>query len=150
MIELTTTWNENKGRTQIKRMLRKTKKIMDEVFREMILTGEQMRNGMIRNMVGTSRAPWSTTSGGATHFPSLPGHPPAIDTGQLVRSLASIPRKGTNRREVEIGSRKGAPYSVFLESGTPNMKQRPFLGPLWLIQRRVLEAKIIGSVRRNI
>lgn len=69
----------------------------------------------------------------ARHFPSMPFNPPAIDSGQLVRSI--MWKADGNKVEVGvIGGTKamgkdGKSYAIHLEFGTKFMEKRPFLKP---------------------
>lgn len=60
------------------------------------------------------------------HRASSPGWPPAVDTGDLLRSIIVDARWA----EVEVGSIITNPaYPKFLEEGTRNMDARPWLWP---------------------
>lgn len=59
-----------------------------------------------------------------THRASAKGEAPATDTGALV---SSITQEKTGKAEAITGSR--IVYSKFLEFGTQNMDERPFLKP---------------------
>ena len=99
------------------------KQIQDVLF----VGGNDMRNTIITSMTHTKRNPVdrSVKRGNKRHWPSAPGHPPAIDTGELRRSIMFDVR-GT---ELEVGSYAGAPYAKYLEEGTRKMAARPFLEP---------------------
>lgn len=64
--------------------------------------------------------------GGVTHTASLPGDPPAPDTGALRRSIGF---QITGPGRVGVGVEAGAPYWRFLEFGTRFIEPRPFLRP---------------------
>lgn len=105
----------------------KPKEINDVLYR----AGNNMRNYIITEMRNTERAPWSyrKTKSGKRHHPSMPGHYPAIDTGEGVRSVAfdtSVNAKGV---ALEIGSNAGAPYLEHLETRKDRSKRRPWLDP---------------------
>lgn len=60
------------------------------------------------------------------HRASVPGYPPAPDTGALLRSIIMDAR----HTEVEVGSIiTNPPYPKWLEEGTKRMEARPWLGP---------------------
>jgi len=74
--------------------------------------------------------------GKKTHIASSPGNPPAIDSGELLRSIMFDVRK----MEIEVGVEGGAPYAEYLETGTFKVtaesitpteliESRPFLNP---------------------
>ncbi len=69
--------------------------------------------------------------GNKTHQASASGEAPAVDTGQLLRTILFEVKNNT----LEVGSAGGAPYSQWLEDGTKSkdgsvkMKARPFLQP---------------------
>jgi len=64
--------------------------------------------------------------GNIIHVASAPGSPPNTDTGNLVKNI-TIERE--NDLSYNVGSRKGAPYGLYLEFGTRNIKARPWLSP---------------------
>ena len=59
-----------------------------------------------------------------THRASAKGEPPATDTGRLA---SSITQERTGHAEAEVGST--VKYSKFLEFGTRDMDERPWLRP---------------------
>ena len=68
----------------------------------------------------------------ARHYVSMPGNPPAVDTGQLVRSI--LWRLNPPGNEIEVGAiggtgKGGKSYATYLEYGTKHMAERPFLKP---------------------
>lgn len=60
-----------------------------------------------------------------THTASSPNNPPATDTGNLKRNLRWETVAGQFTGKVI----SGADYSTYLEFGTVNMEQRPFMRP---------------------
>lgn len=66
---------------------------------------------------------------------SGPGEPPAIRSGELLRSIGQPQFPTLNVGRLVIG----APHARFLERGTPRMAARPFIRPavrLMLLRRR--------------
>lgn len=61
------------------------------------------------------------------HSASTEGNPPNTDTGNLVRNIRVEKIKGG----YDVGSRKGAPYGMWLEFGTSKMGARPWLTPAY-------------------
>jgi len=78
---------------------------------------------------------------GKNHVPSLPGHPPNEDSGQL-RSGVRVTQPAPLRVRVEAT----APYSAALEFGTSKMAARPFMGPAARAKRK----EVVASVTRAI
>jgi len=103
--------------------------VPDAVVRAMALGANDIRNTVILSMRGTPKTGRHYRRGksGKSHIASSSGNAPAIDYGELVRSIAFDVRP--TQMEVEVGSVGGAPYSIFLEEGTKKMEARPFLGP---------------------
>jgi hypothetical protein len=76
--------------------------------------------------------PYGESRRRARHYSSMPGNPPAIDTGQLVRSIMWKVNPPGN--EIEVGAiggtvKGGISYARHLEFGTKHMAERPFLKP---------------------
>jgi len=75
--------------------------------------------------IGTGRV--YSKGKGKIHIASMPGEPPAIDTGNLRASIQSkVQVRGINVLG-EVGS--DMPYSLYLELGTKTMTKRPYLMP---------------------
>lgn len=73
--------------------------------------GLEVRNNIIEAMRNTQKRPAKGEDKKA-HRPSMPGHPPAIDSGRLVNSFEILSRKST----VEVGT--NVIYAKFLQKGT--------------------------------
>jgi len=112
-----------------------TKELEDIHFR-LVQGANKIRSHMIRGMQNTPKSGLKYRRGGKWHIASSPGNPPAIDSGELIRSL--VMDKGLDF--VEVGSKSGAPHAVFLEGGTgitssrsggtaANILARPFMAP---------------------
>jgi len=97
----------------------------DALFKIFVAGANALRNRSIKSMQSTNRASWFYKRGGKAHYPSAPGNPPAIDTGDLIKSLIVDVRKDA----VEFGATDAAPHGALLEKGTKRMKARPWLQP---------------------
>ena len=114
--------------------------------------GNEMRNYIITSMRNTPRSAAFYRKGvnrSILHKPSMPGGFPAIDTGELVRSIMY----DVGKFSLEIGSLGGGVYGKYLEEGTKNMAARPWLEPTadkfgdYILDKlREEYAKSIGSV----
>ena len=126
------------------------KQIFDDVFQEMLDTGKIVVSDIRKSMRRTPRASWSyARGGGRRHSPSKPFHPPAIDSKRLYKSLVVRGRRGNRFVNVEFGSRKGAPYAVYLEEGTRSMKKRPFLFPAWQVNRHPFKRRVSSIIAKR-
>lgn len=89
----------------------------------------KIKNDIIKSMQNTKRRHFAYTvkRGGKEHWPSAPNNPPAIDSGDLLKSIQIDVRD----MEVEIGSDiTKPPYPLYLEFGTKKrMTKRPWLNP---------------------
>lgn len=65
---------------------------------------------------------------GGSYQASAPGQPPAIRTGNLLRSI-SQPKVGKSGHFLVGVLEIAAPYTGFLEHGTSRMSPRPFIAP---------------------
>ena len=104
-------------------------KVYDDIFQEIWWGAQDIRNTILRSMYDTPKTGHSYRRGKKPnvkfHIASSPGHPPAVDSGELAKSITAEAR----RDAIEVGAEIGAPYAKFLEEGTPKMKKRPFLKP---------------------
>ena len=104
--------------------------VPDEITRELAIGANDIRTTILKSMQSTDRAPWfywrGKKPGRKKHYPSAPGAAPAIDSGDLLKSIMFDVRD----MEVEVGSIiTDPPYPTYLEDGTKKMKARPWLGP---------------------
>ena len=79
---------------------------------ELNAIGLDVRNNIMTNMKKTKKARRKKGEDKKNHKASLPGNPPAIDSGRLVNSFEILSRK----RSVEIGT--NVIYAKWLEFGT--------------------------------
>jgi len=103
------------------------------------------RNEIIRKMRDTPRRADSSskrTAAGLRHRPSRPGHPPAIDSGNLIGSM----RVGRIRGGAQYVI-KGAKYAPILEAGASsiNLAARPVYG----VTLRAMQSDITRSAFRT-
>lgn len=64
------------------------------------------------------------------HYPSLPGNPPAPDSGDLRKSIHWESERNGDVVLARVGSgMSDEKYPIYLEYGTSKMKPRPWLGP---------------------
>jgi hypothetical protein len=136
--------------------LKKLNKDLEKISKNLALAAVEVNPGIlqelttgamdIRNTVITSMMSGNKTGhlyrrgkGGKMHRASAPGEAPAVDFGELARSIVFEVRSPL---EVEVGSKGGAPYAPFLEFGVKDFDEgtededslwrlapRPFLGP---------------------
>lgn len=86
----------------------------------------RIRNYIILSMRNTERAGHYYIRGRKKHYPSKEGSAPAIDSGNLLKSI----QFDANNYEMTIGSViDRPPYPKWLEEGTKRMKKRPWLAP---------------------
>lgn len=101
-----------------------------------------------RSMQNTGKAHWFyLRPNGAIHWPSAPGHPPAIDSGRLISSI--VFDSGDGRLEIGSEDKGGvvAQYAVYLEEGTDKMKARPFIQKVADWMEGVIEERLLIVVR---
>lgn len=88
----------------------------------------------------------SKTYGKKGHHPSLPGNPPAVDTGTLRRSVTY--QVDENELVGYVGSNlKNPPYGAYLEFGTSRMKPRPWLKPATEKSMEKIKEIMAGAVK---
>jgi hypothetical protein len=115
-----------------KSLIEKHKTIPRAIERAMVIEGNNLRNYIITSMRNTNRLLTSVTKGynkkkKIVHHPSAPGFPPAIDTGELIRSILY----DVKELELRVGTFGGAPYGVALEDpkNTRKSGRRKWLKP---------------------
>jgi len=98
---------------------------LNQIHFRLVEGANNIRNKMIHLMQHTPKTGKKYKRGKKWHIASSPGNAPAVDKGQLIRSIVMEARKD----EIEVGVKSGAPYGKWLEQGTPKMGARPFLKP---------------------
>lgn len=130
---------------ELKRLKATPKAIEKAIKDELITTAVFIRNHIIKSMRKTPRITrpkrnsmtggqsgnYNWMSGGKMHIPSSPGYAPAVDTGDLIKSI----KMDVRQNEVEVGSNltgEEGGYPIFLEFGTKFMEARPYLEPAFI------------------
>lgn len=103
---------------------------------------KSMKETMTWTMVG-----YGGHRGGHIHYPSIPGSPPAIDTGRLVQSITHRVENAFTPTGY-VGTK--VDYGKFLETGTSVMAPRPWLGPALEKNREKIKEMLGQSVEGKI
>lgn len=135
-----------KGMEKINRMMDKaSRNIERDVEKEFRRTAIIYMNNVKMAMKKTPRMTTRsyTANRSKPHRPSMPGHPPAIDTGNLLNSIQI--RNISYGAEVYVW---GAPYAKFLEEGTDRMEARP----VWEneLQKIDVKKRILDVIDRSL
>lgn len=77
---------------------------------------------------------------------SVPGAPPAIQTGNLVGAIDFDDSKLDSKLRIEVGVTALAPYGVYLEHGTPRVAARPFIEPAAESMQEELDAAVDAMI----
>jgi len=116
----------NKKLDEVGKKIQKTvAEIPDVVTQELAIGANDIRNTIIASMQRGKKTGHPYRRGNKIHIASAPGEAPAVDYGELLRSIMFDVR----HMEVEVGNEAGAPYGVFLEKGTEHIEPRPWLEP---------------------
>jgi phage gpG-like protein len=131
-------------------------KSLDAIHFRLVEGGNRIRNKMIYLMQRTPKSGLKYRRGKAPnikwHIASSPGNAPAVDSGELRRSITMF--AGTDY--VEVGVKSGAPYAPALEFGTDkagkkkNVKilPRPFLTPATKAEIPRIQRRIVDDLTR--
>lgn len=111
------------------------KRIKTEVGDTLLTGANDTRNDIIKSMRNTPRLKrqWTNWPNEARekrrHYPSKPGHPPAIDKGDMVKSI----QFDSYDYKFIIGSTQlDPPYPEWLEDPTENAPKAPYEARPWL------------------
>lgn len=111
----------------------------EEVFKTAVDTANISRKSIQRGIkTGTTYQKYNPRR---THRASSAGQPPATDTGRLV---SSITQERTGKAEAEVGST--VKYSKFLEFGTRDMDERPWLRPALKKAGKAFEERVYDKL----
>lgn len=123
--------NLNRSLGQVSRRLRESGAgLTNDIDIVLFKGGNKIRTTMIESMVSGRRKQGPSgllypRGPGKFHIASASGEAPAVDSGELLRSLLFE----VQNNKLETGVAGGAPYADDLELGTRNMDARPFLEP---------------------
>ena len=115
---------------------------LDKIHYRLVEGANNIRNNMINRMRRTPKTGRKYKRGKRWHIASSEGNAPAVDSGQLLRSLVMDVRQD----EVEVGAKSGAPYAVYLED--PEILNRRFLNPAFEEEVPRIERKILLDLER--
>ena len=100
--------------------------ISDDITKRLAIGMIDIRNTIILSMRNTPKTGKHYKKGKKTHIASSPGNPPAIDSGDMIKSIIFDVRE----MEAEVGSVINVPpYPRYLEESTEKMEARPWLSP---------------------
>lgn len=110
--------------------------IQGELEKTIKLCCQKVRSDIQDSMAKTPRdttKTYYTNNKTKGHNPSLPGNPPAPDTGNLRNSIRyEVYGSGTEVYGIIGTTQKNPPYGTYLEYGTSKMAPRPWLRPAML------------------
>lgn len=110
-----------------------------------------IQNDMAHTPRNTSKS-YFTNNKSIAHHPSLPGNPPAPDTGNLRNSIR-YEIHAENSKEVYgmVGStQKDPPYGTYLEYGTTHIAPRPWLRPAMIKNESFIRKSLADAVKRTL
>ena len=115
------------------------------VNKALFLEFNAVRNYIITSMRNTKRSEKSYKRKSVEHHPSLPGNPPAIDTGDLVKAILY----DIYNMEARVGLVGGAPHGVFLET-KEGAGRREWLKPAVEANKEKIIKKIQAAIKKQL
>ena len=107
--------------------------IEDNMSKSIKLCCDKVRSDIQESMAKTERdmsKTYFTNNKTKAHHPSLPGNPPAPDTGNLRNSIRyEVHNEGKKVYGIVGSTQKDPDYAVYTEYGTTKMAPRPWLRP---------------------
>ena len=126
--------------------------LRNEIAKSLELCSQKVRSDIQSSMAHTERnmeVSYFTNNKTKAHHPSMPGNPPAPDTGNLRNSIRYEITAGTTESYAIIGTtQKDPPYGEYLEYGTKKMKPRPWLRPAMKNNEEWIRKTIVNAVIR--
>lgn len=124
----------NKDIENFKKYLSQITPGLEEKLKDTIgLCCQKVRSDIQTSMAQTPRntsVTYYTNNKTKGHHPSLPGNPPAPDTGNLRNSIRyEVNGSGKSVYGIVGTTQKDPPYGAYLEYGTSRMAPRPWLKP---------------------
>ena len=125
--------------------------IEDNMNKSIKLCCEKVRSDIQESMAKTERdmsKTYFTNNKTKAHHPSLPGNPPAPDTGNLRESIRyEVHGEGSEIYGVVGSTQKDPDYAVFTEYGTNKMAPRPWLRPAMRDNNEFIRSNIAKAVK---
>ena len=127
--------------------------INGELEKTIALCCDKVRSDIQYSMGHTQRdmtKSYYTNNNTKAHHPSLPGNPPARDTGRLNDSISwEIHNEGKEVYGVVGSTQKDPDYAVYTEYGTTRMAPRPWLRPAMEKNNEWIRKSIANAVART-
>lgn len=115
---------------------------------------EKVRDDIQFNMAHTPRdmsKTYYSNNKTKAHHPSLPGNPPAPDSGNLRDSIRyEIEKTGNTVYGIVGTTQKDPPYGEYTEYGTSKMAPRPWLRPAMISNNEFIRTSISKSVEKGL
>ena len=128
--------------------------IEDNMNKSIKLCCEKVRSDIQESMAKTERdmsKTYFTNNKTKAHHPSLPGNPPAPDTGNLRNSIRyEVHSEGSEIYGVVGSTQKDPDYAVFTEYGTNKMAPRPWLRPAMQKNNEWIRKSIANAVANTL
>ena len=128
--------------------------IEDNMSKSIKLCCDKVRSDIQESMAKTERdmsKTYFTNNKTKAHHPSLPGNPPAPDTGNLRNSIRyEVHSEGSEIYGVVGSTQKDPDYAVFTEYGTNKMAPRPWLRPAMQKNNEWIRKSIANAVANTL
>lgn len=130
--------------------------ITDNIERAIELCGEKIRSDIQYDMAHTPlnmERNYYSNNKTIPHHPSLPGNPPAPDTGNLRESIRyEVNKNGEEVYGIVGSSQKDADYGLYLEYGTSDgrIAPRPWLRPAMRKNNDFIKSTMAKAVQKTL
>ena len=128
--------------------------VEEETTKAIELCCQKVRSDIQESMAKTERnmdKSYYTHNKKIPHHPSLPGNPPAPDTGNLRKSINyEIYAEPRSPYGVVGTTQKDPPYGEYMEYGTSKVAPRPWLRPAMKKNNEWIREAITKSVARGL
>lgn len=150
------TWTEPFDRLSRRLQQKLQRDAFNDMFDALIDGGLNIRNNAIKGMQNsppdTSKRTKVRNTGTRAqrfHNPSFAGNPPRPVSGGRGGLMGSIIiDEDTRKFEVRVGSIiTDPPYPAFLEDGTGRMEARPWIGPPYEAEKKIIERDVTKALK---
>lgn len=128
--------------------------VEEETTKAIELCCQKVRSDIQESMTKTERnmnKSYYTHNKTKPHYPSLPGNPPAPDTGNLRNSIRyEVHAEPRSPYGVVGTTQKDPPYGQYLEYGTSKVAPRPWLRPAMEKNNEWIRKSIAKAVVRGL
>ena len=118
------------------------------IANEINVAGTELQKIIRKDMKETPKTGRTYKRGEKTHTASSAGNAPAVDTGELIKSIQIFTKAIPSRLFAEVGS--DTAQGKWMEYGTSNIEARPWLRPAFDRNKEQIQKNIQEAIEKEL